>query len=110
MGSGRDRKNEEKVTKSDSDLVLLETLKKESGLFFTSNVFNAFNDLWYGIFIFLESNLSIIDTMAATSTSSYDSPTDIIPFSSNDPGYNLWTSYIWGPVYGQSTNNSSLQK
>lgn len=45
MGSGRDRKNEEKVTKSDSDLVLLETLKKESGLFFTSNVFNAFNDL-----------------------------------------------------------------
>lgn len=87
VGSGRDRKNEEKVTKSDSDLVLLETLKKES-----------------------ESNLSIIDTMAATSTSNYDSSTDIIPFSSNDPGYNLWTSYIWGPVYGQSTNNSSLQK
>jgi len=60
------------------------------------------------MYIFLESNLSIIDTVAATSTSNYD--TDIIPFSSNDPGYNLWTSYIWGPVYGQSTNNSSPQK
>jgi len=34
VGSGRDRKNEEKVTKSESDFVLLETLKKESGLFF----------------------------------------------------------------------------
>lgn len=34
VGSGRDRKNEEKVPKPDSDLVLLETLKKESGLFF----------------------------------------------------------------------------
>lgn len=42
VGSGRDRKNEEKVTKSDSDLVLLETLKKESGLFFL-NYLKTFN-------------------------------------------------------------------
>lgn len=34
VGSGRDRKNEEKVTKPESDLVLLETLNNESGLFF----------------------------------------------------------------------------
>jgi len=44
VGSGRDRKNEEKVTKSDSDLVLLETLEKESGLFFF-NYLKAFNDI-----------------------------------------------------------------
>jgi hypothetical protein len=41
VGSGRDRKNDEKVTKPDSDLVLLETLKKESGLFKSIN----FNDI-----------------------------------------------------------------
>jgi len=33
VGSGRDRKNEEKVTKCDSKLVLVETMKKETGLF-----------------------------------------------------------------------------
>lgn len=57
----------------------------------------------------IESNLSLIDTMAAT-TSNCDSRTDIMTFSTNDPGYNLWTSYVWGPVYGQSTKNSSPQK
>lgn len=47
--------------------------------------------------------------MATTSTSNYDSSTDIMTFSSNDPGYNLWTSYVWGPVYEQSTKNPSPQ-
>jgi hypothetical protein len=47
--------------------------------------------------------------MAAT-TSNSESRTDIMTFSTNDPGYNLWTSYVWGPVYEQSTKNSSPQK
>lgn len=33
VGSGRDRKNDEKVTKCESDLILVETIKNESGLF-----------------------------------------------------------------------------
>lgn len=33
VGSGRDRKNEEKITKYESDLVLVETIKRKSGLF-----------------------------------------------------------------------------
>uniref|UniRef100_A0A2S2Q8B7 Transmembrane protein n=1 Tax=Sipha flava TaxID=143950 RepID=A0A2S2Q8B7_9HEMI len=86
VGSGRDRKNEEKLTKCESDSVLVEAIKKES-----------------------ESSISIIDTMAAT-TSNSESRTDIMTFSTNDPGYNLWTSYVWGPVYEQSTKNSSPQK
>lgn len=32
VGSGRDRKNEDKVTKCDSDLVLVEAIKRKSGL------------------------------------------------------------------------------
>lgn len=34
VGSGRDRKNEEKVTKCESDLVLIETIKRKSGVLF----------------------------------------------------------------------------
>lgn len=36
VGSGRDRKNEEKISKCDSDLVFVEAIKKESGLKFTN--------------------------------------------------------------------------
>lgn len=44
-------------------------------------------------------------------TSNVDNSTNnIMAFSTNDSGYNLWTSYVWGPVYGQSTKNSSPQK
>jgi len=85
VGSGRDRKNEEKITKCESDLVLVKTtIKKES-----------------------EYNYSLIDSMAASSSSNYDSPTDILTLSTSDSGYNLWTSYVWGPVYGQSTKDSN---
>lgn len=48
--------------------------------------------------------------MATTSTLNCDHSTDMMTFSANDPGYNLWTSYVWGPVYGQSTKKSSPQK
>lgn len=34
VGSGRDRKNEDKITKCESNLVLVETIKDESGLFY----------------------------------------------------------------------------
>lgn len=33
VGSGRDRKNEEKFTKCESDLVVVNSFKKEAGLF-----------------------------------------------------------------------------
>lgn len=48
--------------------------------------------------------------MTPASSSNYDSATDIMTFSTSDPGYNLWTSYVWGPVYGQSSNNPNPQK
>jgi hypothetical protein len=38
VGSGRDRKNEEKLTKCESDSVLVEAIKKESGLFWLKNL------------------------------------------------------------------------
>lgn len=34
VGSGRDRKNEDKITKCESSLVLVETIKEEPGLFY----------------------------------------------------------------------------
>lgn len=48
--------------------------------------------------------------MTTPSTSNCDNPTNIMTFSTNDSGYNLWTSFVWGPVYGQSTKNPSPQK
>lgn len=59
---------------------------------------------------FLESKFSITDTKATAGTSSYNSSTDIMRFSTNDSGYNLWTSYVWGPVYEQLTKNLDPQK
>lgn len=44
-----------------------------------------------------------------TMTPNVDS-TNIMTFPTNDSGYNLWTSHVWSPVYGQSTKNPSLQK
>lgn len=62
------------------------------------------------LFFYLELNIPIIDNMATSSTFNYNCSTDIVTFSANDPGYNLWTSYVWGPVYGQSTKESSPEK
>jgi len=84
VGSGRDRKNDEKVTKCESSLVLVETIKKES-----------------------ESNLLLMDSMVVRSTSNYDDLNDIKTFSTNDSGYNLWTSYVWEPITGLSTKSPS---
>lgn len=118
VGSGRDRKNEEKITKCDSDVVLVESIKKEQGELIYKCILYTYTELAFILIYYnftfctfvLESNLSIIDTLATSSTFNCDHSTDIMTFSANDSGYNLWTSYVWGPVYGQSTKKPSPQK
>jgi len=106
VGSGRDRKNEEKLLKCESNLVLAEAMKKESGLFLIVKYYVIKFLYKFYIFILLESNISIINA-PMTSISNYDRSTDIMTFSTNDSEYNLWTSYVWEPVYGLSTKNSN---
>lgn len=62
------------------------------------------------LLLILESYLLTTETSDKASTSHCDGPTDLMTISTNDSGYNLWTSYVWGPVYEQSTKNSNSQK
>ncbi|XP_050520988.1 transmembrane protein 131 [Daktulosphaira vitifoliae] len=80
VGSGRDRKHEELMIKCNTNSDIIKNSKDNSGSLFT-----------------------VFDN--ATKSLNCDNSNKKLTFSSNDTSYNLWTSFVWGPVSVQNNKN-----